>query len=329
MVTCSRGQEPRLEINELEGTQGIDRIKLISTYREYEVAKNREYLKGTVSEGSPDLRPRAHIPYLANKLGVSPDALYLWCLRLATDRFWEIITDTKDPKVNRLQVEVRYWTTRQRIRFKADVTQALVNAMAFAHSVRTNSEEAFMPELTPDILYDYLESLYFVGVDPSCQHLTALMKKEWEKAGRPSTHYYQGFRELRWESVQKAIDHAREILFDDATGARREAKDKTNLMIIREMMEKLVLRDGFKIGGEANYVIENWQNCRHAQEELVIEGRLLVEQLDEKDVIRLRDKHAECYDSWILNRRYSPDNAEKFRLAARKEMYVVQGVKVD
>ena len=86
----------------------IDRIKILSTYREYEVLKNRKFLRGTASDGTPDLRPRAHIPFLADKLGVSADALYLWCLRLATDRFWEVINDTADPTVNRLQVEVRY-----------------------------------------------------------------------------------------------------------------------------------------------------------------------------------------------------------------------------
>lgn len=274
------------------------------------------------------MRPRAHIPYLANKLGVSPDALYLWCLRLATDHFWEIINDNKDPKINRLQVEVRYWTTRQRIRFKADVTQALVNAMAFAHTVRTGSEGDFMPELTPDTLYEYLNSLYFVGVDPSCQHLTALMKKKWEEAGRPSTHYYQGFRELRWESVKKAVSLARETLFDDATGDRRDIRDKTALTIIREIMEKLVMRDGFKIGGEANYVIENWENCRHAQEELVIEGKLLKQELEEIDLNRLNNPRSQCFDDWLLDKKYSPDRAEVFRLSARKKVYTEQGVKI-
>jgi hypothetical protein len=306
----------------------IDRIKLISTYREYEVSKNRENLQGTVSEGSPDLRPRAHIPYLANKLGVSADALYLWCLRLATDRFWEIINDVADPRINRLQVEVRYWTTRQRIRFKADVTQALVNAMAFAHSLRTNSDVRFMPEMTPDVLFEYLNSLYFVGVDPSCQYLTANMKKEWEKAGRPSTHYYQGFRELRWESVKKAVALAKEVLFDEATGGKRESKDKTALIIIREIMEKLVMRDGFKIGGEANYVIENWENCRHAQDELVFEGRILTEGMEEIDLNRMRNPKAICYDEWLLDKHYSPDRAEKIRETARTKMYEAKGVKL-
>ena len=305
----------------------IDRIKIISTYREYEVAKNRNNLDGTVSEGSPDLRPRAHIPYLANKLGVSPEALYLWCLRLATDRFWEVINDTKDPAINRLQCEVRYWTTRQRIRFKADVTQALVNAMAFAQSIRTGSDPVFMPELTPDVLYDYLKSFYFVGVDPSCQELTIAMKKEWEKAGRPSTHYYQGFREIRWESVKKSLLQAKELLFDETTGFRKETKDKTSLGVIKDMIEKLVMRDGFKVGGEATYVIENWENCRHAQEELVMEGRRLVRHLEELDSERLTNLKTKCEDDWLLDKHYSPDRAEKFRSSARTKMYNLVGVK--
>jgi hypothetical protein len=259
---------------------------------------------------------------------VSADALYLWCLRLATDRFWEIINDVADPRINRLQVEVRYWTTRQRIRFKADVTQALVNAMAFAHSMRSGSDLNFMPELTPDVLFEYLNSLYFVGIDPSCQYLTAIMKKEWEEAGRPSTHYYQGFRELRWESVKKAIALAKEFLFDDTTGLRKETKDKTALTLIREIMEKLVMRDGFKIGGEANYVIENWNNCRHAQEELVVEGRKLVGFMEEIDTERLLNLKAVCFDDWLLDKHYSPDRAEKFRESARKKLYESKGVKV-
>jgi hypothetical protein len=305
----------------------IDRIKIISTYREYEVAKNRDSLEGTISEGSPDLRPRAHIPFLANKLGVSQEALYLWCLRLATNRFWGIITDVKDPSINRLQCEVRYWTTRQRIRFKADVTQALINGMAFAHAVRTNSDVRFMPELTPDILFEYLRSFHFVGVDPSCLDLVSAMKKEWEKAGRPSTHYYQGFREIRWESVKKSLSHAKELLFDESTGSRRETKDKTSLLLIKEMIESLVMRDGFKIGGEASYVIENWENCRHAQEELVEEGRRLSESLDPRDKERLSDLSKVCHDDWLLDKHYSPDRAEKFRGSARDKMYSAGGVK--
>jgi len=294
----------------------IDRIKIISTYREYEVAKNREHLEGTVSEGSPDLRPRAHIPYLANKLGVSPEALYLWCLRLGTDRFWEVINDTRDPSINRLQVEVRYWTTRQRIRFKADVTQALVNAMAFSWLMRTG--DTIMPELTPEILQECLDHFYFVGVDPSGLQMMTKMKKQWESAGRPSTHYYQGFREVRWASIKKAIE------FYIQNGERG---DRTSAEIVKDVMEKLVMRDGFKIGGSMNYVIENWENTRHATEELVIESKKLLLDTDNNDKARLTNQDARCFDSWQSNKRYSPDQAESYREAAREQLYAQRGVK--
>jgi len=297
----------------------IDRIKIISTYREYEVSKLREQLGGTVSEGSPDLRPRAHIPYLANKLGVSQEALYLWCLRLATDRFYQVISDKEDPTINRLQVEVRYWTTRQRIRFKADVTQALVNGMAFSWMVRTGHSD--LPELTPQILHECLEHFYFLGVDPSGLDLMTRMKEHWEKAGRPCTHFYQGFREIRWESVDKSNYYYANIAQkSDQTPATETIKD---------VMERLVMRDGFQIGGSANYVIENWQNMRHASEELLLEGEKMLEGLDRRDLKRLLNPMQSCEDNWIKNKKYSPDRAEVFRAKAREQLYsrTIRGVK--
>jgi hypothetical protein len=289
----------------------IDRIKIISTYREYEVAKLRDQLEDCVSVGSPDLRPRSHMPWLADKLGVSQDALYLWALRLATDRFWAIINDTKDPSINRLQVEVRYWTTRQRIRFKADVTQALVNGMSFAWMLRTG--DTYVPELTPEILQECLDHFYFLGVDPSGLHLMSKMKREWEIAGRPSTHYYQGFREIRWESIKKAVTYFEQFGKNPGTNTTAE--------VIKDMMEKLVMRDGFKIGGSANYVIENWENMRHASEELRVEGSALLEGLEECDVKRLLNPEQKCIDKWIDAKHYSPDRAEKLRAAAREKLY--------
>jgi hypothetical protein len=296
----------------------IDRIKILSTYREYEVFKNQKHLQGTASEGSPDLRPRAHIPFLANKLGVSAEALYLWCLRLATDRFWDVITDTEDPAINRLQVEVRYWTTRQRIRFKADVSQALINAMAFAHAARTGADAYEMPELTPEILVEHLRSLFFVGVDPSCIDLCTAAKKRWENAGRPSTHYWQGFREVRWETVRKALTYGeREV--HEAKENQKNAPD-----LIKEMMEMVVMRDGFKVGGGMTYVVENWENTRHAIGEIQDEVLSLRTVMEPADLERLGNDKAKCYHDWLNTRNYSPDRAEKFRRAAKAKM---EGVK--
>lgn len=291
----------------------IDRIKIISTYREYEVIKLRDQLKGSVSEGTPDLRPHAHLPYLANKLGVSIDALYLWCLRLATDRFWKIINDREDPTINRLQVEVRYWTTRQRIRFKADVTQALVNGMAFAWLLRTKNQT--VPELTPAILQECLQHFYFLGVDPSGLELMNKMKENWTASGRPSTHYYQGFREIRWESVRKAAYYYENYACntDQLTAAE----------VLKEMMQRLVMRDGHKIGATANYLIEDWNTMRFACEELQLEGEKLLEECDVKDKKRLANVNQSPEDKWLKNEKYSPDSAEIFRSEARKKLYQI------
>jgi hypothetical protein len=89
-------------------------------------------------------------------------------------------------------------------------------------------------------------------------------------------------------------------------------------------MEKLVMRDGFKIGGSANYVIENWENMRHASEELQVEGQTLAEGVEEVDKKRLLNPDTKCYDRWIENKQYSPDRAEKFRAAAREKLYATE-----
>jgi len=282
----------------------IDRIKILSTYREYEVKQNRFQLSDTASEGTPDLRPRAHIPFLADKLGVSSDALYLWCLRLATDRFYEIITDTADPTINRLQYEVRYWTTRQRIKFKADTSQALVNAMAIASAIRNNDVEYHMPELTPEVLVRHLRDLLFLGLDKSATELLDNMKEDWDSQGRPGTHFWQGFREIRWESVQLAIESGR----DDNFNGRKTASDS-----IKEIMGRLVMRDGFKISTGISYVVEDWNNTRFALGDIRVKAEELRDTLSETQRDRLCDRSIQPSVDWIKDPNYSPDRAEEFR----------------
>ena len=282
----------------------IDRIKILSTYREYEVKQNRHKLDGCASEGTPDLRPRAHIPFLADKLGVSSDALYLWCLRLATDRFYEIITDTADPTINRLQYEVRYWTTRQRIRFKADTSQALVNAMSIAAAIRNDGKQYTMPELTPDVLARHLKDLQFLGLDKSGKQLMYAMKADWEEHGRPGTHFYQGFREIRWESVQLALEaHVNGAHFGSKTPAEA----------IKEIMGKLVMRDGFRVSTGMSYVIEDWNNTRFALGDVQATADRLRSTLSETQKDRLCDRGISVSMDWINDPDYSPDRAEELR----------------
>ncbi|ATW62820.1 putative DNA primase [Synechococcus phage S-CBWM1] len=286
-----------------------DRIKLVSTYREVEVNKLRDNLpEDCMSYGSPDLRPRAHIPYLAEKCGVSEDAVYLWALRLATDRFWEVINDTSDPTINALQVDVRYWTSRMRIRFRSDVSQAMVNAMAFAWALRTGKDR--IPELTPDLMVDALQHFYFVGVDPSCQPLYELLKENWEKVGRTSTHYYQGFREIRWESVKNAVE------FQGGLGKfQANSTDQ-----IKKVVELMVMRDGFKLGGGAQYIIENWENMRFSYGDLLNQAREVLNSQPDSIRARVTNVGAAAKDDWMEDPDYSPDTAELLRVQAFNSM---------
>jgi hypothetical protein len=183
--------------------------------------------------------------------------------------------------------------------------------MAFAWMLRTKDTE--IPELTPEILQGCLDHFYFVGVDPSGLHLMNKMKRQWEAAGRPSTHYYQGFREIRWESIKKAVTYFEQ--------AGKNPGNNTAAEVIKEIMEKLMMRDGFKIGGSANYVIENWELMRVVTEELLFEGENLMEGLEERDKERLLNPDLKCEDKWIENKLYSPDRAEKFRAEAREKLY--------
>lgn len=283
----------------------IDRIKILSTYRNFEVDKNKLDLEKTVSEGTPDLRPKAHLPYLANKLNVDEKVLYLWCLRLATDRFWEIISDKSDPGVNFLEKEVRYWTTRLRIRFKADTSQAIVNAMALCSALRDGDkcEQHFMPEISPDVLSKYLKDLFFVGVDKSTKSLMDIMKQKWEEAGRTSTHYYQGFRELKWKSLQLAVE----------THANSANISKPSSQILKEMLEKIELRDGFRVSTGISWVIGDWNNCRLSLEEINQEAKELLQHLSEDQLKRVTNRGIHPTSDWLDVPDYSPDRAELFR----------------
>ncbi len=285
----------------------IDRIKILSTLREAEVIKLRDRIGG-VSQGSPDLRPHSHLKWLANSLNVDVDVLFLWCLRIATDRFWEIISDHSDPTVNRLQVEVRKWTTRQRIKFKADATQAIVNAMSMASAIKRGADDYDMPEMTPRVLLDHLQDFHFVGTDPSCVYVMDEMKALWEAEGRISAHFYQGFRDIRWETLEIAIREMKDALEKQETSSAGD--------IIKAGMGKINLRDGFKISNSLVHLNENWQHTKFGEEETKKTARSLVETMDPKDKEYTTTTDNRPFTKW-MDKKYSPEKAEGLRIAAR------------
>ena len=154
--------------------------------------------------------------------------------------------------------------------------------MAIAAAIRNNDLEYHMPELTP------VRDLLFLGLDKSATELLDNMKEGWDSQGRPGTHFWQGFCEIRWESVQLAIESGR----DD------------NL---------LVMRDGFKISTGISYVVEDWNNTRFALGDIRAKAEELRDTLSETQRDRLCDRSIQPSVDWIKDPNYSPDRAEEFR----------------
>ena len=161
-----------------------------------------------------------------------------------------------------------------------------------------------MPELTPEVLVRHLESFLFIGVDKSAKKLVDRMKAKWEEAGRPSTHYYQGIREIRWESVQLAID---------AYNNSMSQGTETAADSVKKIMGKLLMRDGFKMSTGISYVIEDWNTCRYALGEIIEESNALRSTLSETQLERLCNENTKPTKDWLSHPNYSPDRAEEFR----------------
>lgn len=285
----------------------IDRVKLLSTYREVELMRRIDLNLSPLSEASPDLRPFSHLPWLAQELGVSVEALFLWCLRICTDYFWGIITDKSDLKTNRLQVEVRHWTTRLRIRFKSDMSNSFMAALVLSTIIRSRGE--WVPkEMNYNIMVDALHDFWFLGIDPSGNSIMRAMKVDWEKSGRISTHPYQAFREIRWESVTDAI-----VVVESQTG-HRTVNDRDKAQKVLKMM---CLRDGFSLNTGYSFAISSWQNALLGTMSLKDIAAACLAACDEWDIKRIKSLKSPDLE-WMKNSNYDPKYADSLR-EARKE----------
>jgi len=164
-----------------------------------------------------------------------------------------------------------------------------------------------MPELTPEVLLEHLEDFHFVGTDPSCVYVMDEMKEMWEAAGRAGTHFYQGFKDIRFETLETAIREARKVM-DYETVSTAE--------VIKAAMGKINLRDGFKISNSLVHLNENWMHSKFGEEETRSMAAKLISSMDERDANYMMTTKNSPFTAW-MTKRYSPERAEKLRIAAR------------
>lgn len=289
-----------------------DRVKLLSTYRKIELAKIR--LDG-VSEDSPDLRPFLHLDWLSKKLGVSIDALMIWCVRLSADFFLELI-ESEDRVA--LENEVRRTSARLRMSFDKDATKQVLTTAIFSDIMRrhltvttSHNKPYRCPEIGVGILKEALHHLWFVATDPSTACLRTMMKEDWEAKDRPEEHCWCGLRKLQLLSVR----HANRAIIDCASA------DMGSSDLIKNVFGKLILRNGFHLSSSAVWVTKAWDGVRPMAEELEVFARectaKLIDRAENHDDLAaaeclagLADQRRLPNDAYLTNSAYSPDDVE-------------------
>lgn len=292
-----------------------DRTKVLSCFSNKELARLQagetvggRSLIGSESEGTPDIKPTGHIKWLADKLNCEPEALMLWCVRLAVDDFWRIIyTDQKANTQNQLEIETRRWTTRLRKQLPVEATQSLVQMLVLSRALRAKDPTAYdMPQLTSlDTLIEHIRDYQFVVADKSCFNIRELMKDRWEAEGRAQLHYWSGNRAVSPPSLTKLLKAHNEMEFNEF-GTPKAQNEAFGLVL-----KHLTMRDGNQPPSSATDWIDAWTEVRADVEDLRREAKLLRDAMSDEEVIRLLDDNASPTLDWLNDRSYSPDKAQK------------------
>lgn len=293
--------------------QGItDRFKILQALSEPELERLQKgkAVKGvtkmselSLSSGHT-LNPGSHLNHLTKKLGVSREALLLWCCRIATDEFYRVaIGENNVPGKDLLKTRVRELTSKCRIQFHLDVTKTLVMAMIFCSYLRDPKWK--MPSLTgKGTLGLALRDLYFVATDPSLKTTFDRMKTRWIETSRQPIHYFDGLRRVNVPTVKVAGEAVNEVWADN----------RSNKKAFAHILEKLELRDGFAMPSALSQWVGRWNTLRlQRADDLREEAIMFRELMTEEELKRCSDLKLAPDDNWINAPDYSPESAQEQR----------------
>lgn len=303
---------PRLAYSLDSGT--VDRIKLLTTFRRNEIDKGEAVERLTeIASDSPNLAPFVHLPWLAQKLDVSEEALMLWACRLCADKFIELTFWRGDVPTEELRLEIHRISSHLRYSFNKDATRAVVSLMLLAHVLVTHLQNVSkakkpyaMREISEKVLQECFTNFSALVTDKDMYRLKSVLKLHWEHNGRPDIHPWSGMRKLNLQSI--AIARA---AFDQAIAARSSLPD-----MIKALFGNLVLRDGFTGSSDIVWVNAAWQSNQGYIDDIEKLARALLKTLDmpgmEKSVEamdRVSSGQPEC--GWLRDVHFSPKELEK------------------
>lgn len=254
----------------------IDRIALVATRFNIELENLLPRMTG-LSAGTPSLYPFLHIPYLAEKLDVSINALMLYFLRLCADKFIALMNDKENPRA--LEMAVKSAKSKLRCQFNSDMLTCITNGLHLSYMVRQrNPDKISIPELTSASLGETLKALMFIAVDKRANKARKLIEQDWEDKDRPDGHPWKAIARLKKSSICLA--------YDNYVQQHNLLKSNVN-QIIKIVFSSLSLRDGFNIGSGSVYVTSSWNESQINKVNLQTLALKVQDNLDDSEIMTL------------------------------------------
>ena len=232
----------------------LDRVALLKTYYRKDLDALVSQAQGA-SEGTPSLLTWIHIKYLADKYQTTEIAIILWGIRLCVNKFWGLIS-TGDRYANRLEEDMKYWTSRLSETFKPSIERNVIMFMHFSKAIRAGDLTKFrVPEMSAVALKECFRAMHFIFIDPRAHEIRELVKQDWEDKDRPKIHPWQAIRNLDKQSVDGAW---RKIIKTVQENPGNVWTDRAAL--IKEVFGTMSLRNGFKLGVGVVHIVMDWND---------------------------------------------------------------------
>lgn len=281
----------------------VDRIKILKTYDRTELAERLTKVYPDPDYRPPSLEPAENLKWLSDFYQVSIECLMLWGLRMATDKFWNLVKDGDTSKLLRLH---HHHSNRLRQTFMPDMRISTMKAMILSMFLTNRLENNIIPELSPAVLKRAIES-YLKVHGGKVTKLSALMKADWDNNfDRNPRHHWQGFRDLSLPSVRSAYN-AFDMAFSECSFDSDDSVKNMNKVIAL-----LHTRGGQKLNGGYTHLAGDWNNARAHAKKLREFADSYLDALSSHEVAYLQDGLAPDL-LWLDNPNYSPETAEIIR----------------
>jgi Family of unknown function (DUF5906) len=233
-----------------------DRLKLISTYRGVELLNIPDL--SPLCQGSSDLRPFIHIPYLCEKTGVTPDTLMLWLARLCADKFLNLIQNRTDleEEVDRLSMELREPLHKDNV--SQFMMAAFTACLYFNRGARATFKIAFSKgeiQVASDVnwkqLLDTLQELINFDKEVRDSFKDQLRQHYEEQGDSDPLHPYVGFKLLDLSSLDAAMEKSGPI-----------SSDKDRLDLLSKVLSKTRQITGLPYSHDPVWIVKGFNKIR-------------------------------------------------------------------